>query len=224
VKTMIHSKARLAIELSKLKVFETPDVEAEQYPTDSEIAADMLWNAYYLGDIEGKKIADLGCGTGILGIGALRLDAGKVFFVDRDEKALERAKENYATFKEIVKEAVFAHQDVKEFKENVDVVIQNPPFGTRQKHADREFLLQAFMIAPVIYTFHKVTSKEFINRIAEDNNYKVTHYWEFDFPLKATQLFHKKRIQRIKVGCWRLERVNLRSFRTKMEEVGSISA
>lgn len=209
---MIHSKARLAIELSKLNVFTEPDVETEQYPTDSEIAAEALWNAYYLGDVENKTIADLGCGTGILGIGALLLNAKKVFLVEQDEKALAIARENHRKYKEIVKEAVFLLQDIKEFNEKTDVVIQNPPFGTKQKHADREFLLQAFTIAPVIYTFHKTTSKDFIKKIAEDNNYKVTHYWEFDFPLKATQLFHKKRIQRIKVGCWRLERVSLKKF------------
>ncbi len=209
---MIHSKSRLAIELSKLSVFDQPDAESEQYPTDSEIAAEALWNAYYLGDIEGRSIADLGCGTGILGIGVLLLDAKRVFFVDKDENAIRQARENYTRYKETVNEAVFLQQDVKEFQQKVDVVIQNPPFGTRQKHADREFLMQAFTLAPVVYTFHKTTSKDFMSRIAEDNNFKVTHYWEFDFPLKATQLFHKKRIQRIKVGCWRLERVDLKRF------------
>jgi len=212
---MIHSKARLAIELSKLKLFDRPDAEAEQYPTDSEVAAEALWNAYYLGDIDGKIIADLGCGTGLLGIGALLLEAKKVFFLDNDEKALEIAKRNHAAFKDVTKDAVFLLQDVKEFSEKADVVIQNPPFGTRQRHADREFLIKAFETAPIIYTFHKTTSKDFISRIAEDNNYKVTHYWEFDFPLKATQLFHKKRIQRIKVGCWRLERIDLKRFEAK---------
>src|SRR3989344_9379113 len=86
------TKSGLAIELSKLKVFESPKVRQEQYPTDSEIAASVLWNAYILGDLEGKVIADLGCGTGILGIGALLLGAKEVLFVDSDEKALERAK------------------------------------------------------------------------------------------------------------------------------------
>jgi putative methylase len=212
---VIHSKARLAMELSRLQVFEDPSHEAEQYPTDSEVAAETLWNAYYQGDIEGKTIADLGCGTGILGIGALLLDARRIFFVDNDEKALAIARENLAAKKEMMKEdaeATFLHQDVQAFGERADVVIQNPPFGTRQKHADREFLLKAFTVAPIIYTFHKSTSDGFIKRIAEDNGFKVTHRWEFDFPLKATQLFHKRRIQRIKVACWRLEKVDLKSF------------
>ncbi|MBU0536091.1 MAG: METTL5 family protein [Nanoarchaeota archaeon] len=204
--TLVNSKARLAIELSKLEVFEDPDVSTEQYPVDSEIGADALWNAYFHDDIDDMVIADLGCGTGILGIGALILGAKKVFFVDSDENVLEIAKRNLSKFTEMGQKE-FVHADVADFNHKVDVVIQNPPFGTKTKHADRAFLIKAFSIADVIYTFHKATSKEFIQSIAADHGFDVSHYWEFDFPLKATQLFHKKRIQRIKVGCWRIERV-----------------
>lgn len=203
---LVNSKARLAVELSKLAVFEEPDLSAEQYPVDSEIGADVLWNAYFQEDIEGKSIADLGCGTGILGIGALILGARLVYFVDSDENVLQIAKENLAKFVEMG-ENVFIHEDVNEFSEKADVVIQNPPFGTKQKHADREFLLKAFQIADTIYSFHKSTSKDFINKVSADNGFRVTHCWEYDFPLKATQLFHKRKIHRIKVSCWRMERV-----------------
>ena len=82
-----------------------------------------------------------------------------------------------------------------------------PPFGTKKKHADREFLMKAFETADVIYTFHKTTSKEFIAKISSDNGFVVTHYYEFDFPLKMEHLFHKHRIHRIKVGCWRVEKM-----------------
>ena len=51
---MIISKSKLAILLSKLRVFEAPKLKSEQYTTDSEIAADVLWQAYYLKDIENK--------------------------------------------------------------------------------------------------------------------------------------------------------------------------
>jgi putative methylase len=214
---MIHSKSRLAIELSKLKVFEEPNIWEEQYPTDPEIAAEMLWNAYYNNDIEGKVIADLGCGTGILGIGALLLGAKLVYFVETDEKALETAKENLNSFEELPGEAVFLNQDVADFKEKVYAVIMNPPFGTKQQHADREFLLRAFSIAKVIYSFHKVTSKNFIEKISSDYNFKITHYFEYAMPIKASHLFHKRRIHRIKVGCWRFEKIDLEKWEESKE-------
>ncbi|MBI1970310.1 methyltransferase [Candidatus Woesearchaeota archaeon] len=210
---MITSRARLAVELSKLKQFEQPDHLTEQYPTDSEVASEVLWTAYYKGDIEGKSIADLGCGTGILGIGAMLLGAKKVFFVDSDEAALNVLRQNLEAIDVGVCTPVIQQKDIKEFCEKTDTVIQNPPFGTRVKHADREFLLKAFETAPSIYTFHKTTSKEFISQIAADNQFKVENYLEFEFPIKASQLFHHKKIHRIKVGCWILRKADLSAYK-----------
>ena len=48
------TKSRLAIILSTLNVFTDPKVRLEQYPTDSEIAADILWNAVLQDDIVDK--------------------------------------------------------------------------------------------------------------------------------------------------------------------------
>ena len=76
----ISSKSRLAVILSGLEGFSKPKVRQEQYLMDGEIGAFVLWNAYLLGDIKGKVIADLGCGTGVLGIGTLLLGAKHVFF------------------------------------------------------------------------------------------------------------------------------------------------
>ncbi|MBT3406932.1 methyltransferase [Candidatus Woesearchaeota archaeon] len=210
---MIASKSRLAIILSKLKVFDAPDLQSEQYPTDSEIAAETLWDAHYQDEIEGKIIADFGCGTGILGLGAALLGAKVVFMIEKDEKALEIAKENYESLKEDIEgEIKFLHQDVQDFNERVDVLIQNPPFGTKEKHADRDFLMKAFDTANTIYTFHKTTSENFIKKISQDNNFKVTYYKTHNFPLKAAHLFHTRKIHRIKVGCWRLESEKLTKY------------
>ena len=85
-------KSKLAIILSKFETFKEPKAELEQYPFDGQSASEMLWNACQLGDIEGKKIGDLGCGTGILGIGALLLGAKFVYFIDKSEGAVLAAK------------------------------------------------------------------------------------------------------------------------------------
>ena len=210
---MIASKSRLAMILSQLKTFEDPSLKDEQYPTDGDTAADVVWNANFLDDIEGRTIADLGAGTGILGFGTLLLGAQRVFLVEQDEKALEIAKNNYNAIKEqCTGEAVFVHDDVANFNQHVDVVIQNPPFGTKEKHADREFLRKAFSLAPVVYSFHKETTGEFLKKFSADNNFKMTHHWRYDFPIKASELFHKRKIRRINVGCWRFERKQVGDF------------
>ena len=88
------TKTRLAITLSKMEVFESPKAALEQYPTDSEIAAEVLWQAYMLGDIENKSVLDLGCGSGILGLGAALLGASSLTMIDKDTNALELSKIN----------------------------------------------------------------------------------------------------------------------------------
>ncbi len=194
----------LAIFLSKLTVFSEPDMKEEQYPTDCNVAAEILWFAYMNGDIENKTIADLGAGTGILGIGALMLGAKKVFFVEKDERAIAILKENIKPLKSLNFEII--KSDVNYFRKKTDVVLQNPPFGTKEKHADLEFLKKAALTGKVIYTFHKAETKRFIDRTLESLKFDMTHYFEFDFPLKRTMEYHKKKVEAIRVGCWRAKK------------------
>jgi putative methylase len=209
----LGSKAGLAVILSRLKGFEKPKIELEQYSTESEIAAEILWNMIFRREIEGKVIADLGCGTGILGIGALLLGAKRVFLVDKDEEAIDIAKKNLTYIEEQFDEdmperAEFVCKDIALFDEKVDIVVENPPFGIQGKrHSDKEFLEKAMQISSVIYSFHKSESKQFIAAVSRDNGFKINGYWEFDWPVKRAFSFHTKKIERIKVGCWRLEKI-----------------
>ena len=219
------TKTRLAIVLSRLPSFESPREGLEQYPTDSEIAGEVLWNAAMLGDVKGKRIADLGCGGGVLGLGCLLLGASKVTLVDIDQNALKQAKTNLTKLrsehllvkkddngseegKEVLKEgsAEFVVGDVGLFKEEADVVVMNPPFGTRKKHADREFLDAAMKIAPVIYSFHKSETLPYLKGFLAQKGWRITHAWNFFFPLKAAMAHHRRRIHRIKVSCMRLSK------------------
>lgn len=45
-------------------------------------------------DFKGKKVLDMGCGTGVLGILALKLGAAEVTAIDIDEWSFENAREN----------------------------------------------------------------------------------------------------------------------------------
>src|SRR3989338_8167047 len=129
------SKSKLAIELSKVPQFNKPKIKLEQYVTDSEIAAEILWHAYLGGDIEDKVIADFGAGTGIFSYGCILLNAKKVYSVEKDKVAI--AKEFLKD-----KKCNFILSDINQFDKNVDTVIQNPPYGTKEKHADKEFLIK----------------------------------------------------------------------------------
>lgn len=206
----IRSKSGLAILLSSLEGFNEPKVKQEQYLMDSEIGASMLWNTHLLGDIEGKVIADLGCGTGILGVGALLLGAKEVFLVDSDKKALEIAKNNISKVKsegyELGKAELIC-KDIGKIDLKVEVIVQNPPFGTKVAHADAVFLEKSLKMAPIVYSFHKSESKTFLEWFSAKNNAKITHIWEYRFPLKATFAFHHRQIHRINVSCFRFEKI-----------------
>lgn len=63
--------------------------------TSAHLAARMVYTAEFeFGDIEGRNVLDLGCGTGMLGIAASILGAGTVTGLDVDDGALRAAAEN----------------------------------------------------------------------------------------------------------------------------------
>jgi putative methylase len=207
----VRSKKALAVLLSSLKGFESPKVRVEQYTTDAEIAAEVLWYAGMKGDI-GKVSVDLGCGPGILGFGLLALGAEKVYFVDSDQEVMDVARENMAKIESERKgpkrdeNVVFLCKDIKHFNEQVDLVFMNPPFGTKVRHNDKIFLEKAFEISKVIYSFHKTETKKFVEVISKDKNFKITDVFDFRFPLNATMKFHSKKIKNINVSCFRMEK------------------
>ena len=212
------SKGALAIRLSRLKRYGNPGngdlkqkVRDEQYSIDSEMAAGILGEAFQTDDIKDKVIADLGCGTGILGIGALILGAEKVFFVEKDKEAIEIAKDNLKSERqywllnssckeEMTKKAEFYEQNIDKFNKKANTVIMNPPFGTKNRHADREFLKIACKIGDVVYSLHKSETLSYIKGFLEKEKFKITRVIGFKFPLKASQKHHKSRIYRFDVS------------------------
>jgi len=199
------TKRQLAISLSKLDVFSSPNISMEQYPTDSNIAAEVLWFADLIGDIEDKIIADLGAGTGILGIGCLIMGAKKVIFIEKDATAVEVLKKNLELLKH--KNYEIINDDIDAFNDKVELVVQNPPFGTKETHADTIFLDKATQVSKTIYTFHKAETKDYINKYISDKGFRTTNYFEFDFPLKKSMKQHKKKVEKIRVGCWKMKKL-----------------
>jgi putative methylase len=204
----IRSKQDLEIALSKLKDFEQPSWELEQYSTPAHISADWIWSMALKGEIAGKIILDAACGPGILGMGLLLMGAKKIFFIDKDEKAINICVENYNSLKEEyeIGEAEFITEDISLFDAEVDIVVQNPPFGTKVKHMDKKFLEKAFSIAPIVYSMHKWSTKVFVEAISKDLGFLITHNWRYKFPIKARFKHHTKPVRFIDVGLWRMEK------------------
>lgn len=207
---MALSKKQLAILLSRMQSFEVPDVRYEQYPTDSELAAEILWTAHMAGELESKRVADLGCGTGILGIGALALDASHVTFLEIDPRTFPALMANLALLEQALDKEFGNYEiiqgDVSQFDRDADLVIQNPPFGTRTPGVDVQFLNVAMRVAPVVYSLHKTSTEEHLKRIVTQAGRKMVAITRHEFPLKNTMAQHEKRIERIEVSCLKIVR------------------
>jgi len=203
---MMTRKKELAIALSKLKGFKNPKVWLEQYRTPGNAASELLWLAYSLGDIEGKVVADLGAGTGVLSYGALLLGAKEVICVEVDKEAVDVLIENLGEFKGKFK--VFIG-DVSEFNSRVDIVIMNPPFGSQRKHADRPFLLKAFEISDIVYSIHlaKPEVRRFIEKFSWEHGFVVTHRLTTKIEIPLQFFFHRKKLERITVDIYRFSKV-----------------
>ncbi|MCB9361832.1 methyltransferase [Candidatus Woesearchaeota archaeon] len=196
------SKSTLAIRLSKLKTFENPKIHLEQYPTDSEVAASVLHQAYMLGDIEDKRIADYGAGTGILSIGAALMGAQEVQGMEIDEDAIGSANNNATGIPNLR----FKHKDALKEEAVFDTIIQNPPFGAQIRKADTPLLAHAISHAPVVYSIHMAKSEAYLREFIRKQGGKITHAWTYEFPLKSSYSFHTKRIKRIEVIVFRIIR------------------
>lgn len=209
------SRKQLAILLSKLKPFENPKIKLEQYPSDSEEISNILWQAHMFGHIEGKVILDPGCGTGIIGLGALLLDAKKVIFLDIDTDALNTLKNNISLaeelsgekFKSNSYEIINSDYLAYDFSGNkIDTIIHNPPFGTRNEHSDLNFLKKSFSVANAVYSLHKASTKDYLQKAIEREGFRIFYEYEFSYPLKNTYAQHTKKIQRIESICFGCEK------------------
>jgi len=173
-----------------------PKVGLEQYTTPSIIASDLIWNAYSLGDVEGKDILDLGCGTGVFAIGSALMGANSSVGVDIDEDSIRLAVD--VKDKLNVDNLEFIVSDICQFNESfdADTVFQNPPFGS-QRNADSgqdlKFVKKAVELNPdVLYSFHMASTEEFLIKFYSDNGLEITHIFRYKFPIPKIYEFHTK--------------------------------
>ena len=202
-------KKELEILLSELEVNPFPKVEWEQYTTSSEVAANLLFIAAFMfDDIVGCTVLDLGCGNGMLGIGAALIGAKRVIGIDLDSKVLRIARRN--SLKTGVSDLTdFIAMDVADVTCSVDTVLQNPPFGVQRKASDRIFLKKGIELADVTYTIHKygLKNRRFITQFVMKNGGLVDKIIRMKMSLPQTYPFHTKKKHVIDVDLYRILKV-----------------
>lgn len=207
--------------------FRDPKILLEQYPTDIPTTHELIYliQSQY-GDIEGKMIADLGCGVGVLGIGAALLGASYVLGVDIDQDALELCQENIETLdlenidllqldvtnltsehssSTVESESSNSGKDCSsisgKFHKCFDTVIMNPPFGTKNNEGiDMKFVQIALDMANnSVYSFHKTSTRTFIQRKAKKWNIGMETLGEVRFLIPQMYKCHKTKSVDIQV-------------------------
>jgi putative methylase len=220
---------RLELErlLSQVEAHPSPRPDLEQYTIPSDIAASILHLAAYVrDDIVGKRVMDLGCGTGRLAIGAAFLGAKETVGVDIDRVAVRKAFDN--SRKTCLEDRVqWVVADIDAIRGEFDTVLQNPPFGVQRRGADREFLETALRVGKVIYSLHKrpslgmatrgrsrpcktgcasVAPSPFLVRFIEEHGGRIVAVYAMVMSVPRMFAFHTRRKHKFVVDLYVVER------------------
>ena len=195
-------------DLESLETFSSPKDYLEQYQTPASIAGEMIHYISNNYSIQNYSIADLGCGTGILGIAAALCGCKNVFLFDIDEEALEIAKNNVESLElndniQIIQTDVNQLKLCKKLNKYFDLVITNPPFGIRSENgADVEFLKTAsYLCNNTIFSLHKFSTVNFLKKFYNKNGINDIKSFKIEYNLPKTYKFQKKKERNIDVVC-----------------------
>lgn len=195
-------KHDLAIRLQEITPHPHPKALLEQYTTPADLAAEILFTACYVhDDINGKRVLDLGTGTGRLAIGASILGAEYVVGVEIDEPSLRHAA---TARKSLHADADFVLADIGVIRGRVQTVVMNPPFGTKKVHADMHFLNCALHLADVVYSIHKSSTREFVKDWLRDRGYNCELIAATEIEIPHQFSFHRKPRRSVEVDAIRV--------------------
>uniref|UniRef100_A0A1B6LVI9 Methyltransferase-like protein 5 n=1 Tax=Graphocephala atropunctata TaxID=36148 RepID=A0A1B6LVI9_9HEMI len=194
--------------LQQIEVFDCPKVELEQYATSPHLAACMLYTIQSsYGDLEGRMVADLGCGCGTLTFGTAMLGAGLCLGFDVDREALGIFNVNREELEIEGCDAVLCDvvRDIGDrWGDCFDTVVMNPPFGTRRKGVDMEFVKVGLKLATTaVYSLHKTSTRSHVLAAARGWGVEAKVVAELRFNLPQTYKFHSKSSVDIKVDLVR---------------------
>ena len=206
-------KLDLELFLSKIKPHPSPNVKLEQYTTSETVAATMLYlAAYNYGDIEGKSVLDLGCGTGRLALTAAFLGAKSAVGIDIDKSAVKVAIEN-SQATDLEGKVDWVIGDIDSVTGKFDTVLQNPPFGVQKHSADRRFIEKALQLGSTIFSLHnhpygdkqlfsrlkaasarllQVDASPFLQRLIERNGGRIEAVYALPFVIPRMFDFHTR--------------------------------
>lgn len=189
--------------MSQVDGFAEPKWGLEQYCTPPQLAAAVLRCVASFDDLEDRAVLDLGCGTGMLLVGAALMgcDEARSVGVDADPDALAIAQGNLEGMDVecgLLRADVVAGPGLpfRGGPHAFDTVLMNPPFGTKNQGVDLLFVKQALALAPTVYSLHKTSTREFLvgrGAAACGPHVQAQVVATMHFNLPATYKFHKQK-------------------------------
>lgn len=203
------TRRRLAQELAVVAGFEDPRAPLEQYHTPPDLAAHIVHIADLRGDIEGRTVLDLGCGTGMLALGAALRGPKRVIGLDIDPAPLSTARENERRVGAMT-DVAWVRGDATKVPFDPSepaTILMNPPFGAQSGNegTDRAFLKTASEIARVSYSVHNADSEAFVEAFAADNGGTVTDAFAAKFEVPKQFEHHTDEKRSIDTEVFRIE-------------------
>ncbi len=210
---VLRSKKRLELVIESIPethFVKKVDEPLEQYTTPAHIVSDLIWNLHVSGKFRESIIVDLGCGTGRITIASSITFSSYSIGVDIDsilvENAVACSKKLRVDSKTdfIVADARFTPLR----KSGRIIVVMNPPFGTRRRGADKEFLDSACMISDLIISLHLSSEKSraFLARYMLSKGFNTRVLKTYMLEIKQSLPHHKSRVKRIPVDLIMYER------------------
>ncbi len=204
------TKRALAQQLGVVAGFDDPKAPLEQYRTPPELAAHLIHLADLRGDLEDRTVVDLGCGTGMLALGAALRGPERVVGLDLDPDPLWTARDNerkIASSTSVSWVRGDAERPPLATDPGETTVVMNPPFGAQSgnEHADRAFLATTADLAGVSYSIHNEGSREFVEAFAGDAGGEVTDSYAAEFELPRQFDHHSDESRTISAEVFRIE-------------------
>jgi putative methylase len=206
----MSTKRALAQQLGVVAGFDDPRAPLEQYRTPPELAAHLIHLADLRGDIEDRTVVDLGCGTGMLALGAALRGPERAVGLDIDPAPLQTARDNEGKVASATSVSWIrgdAGQAPLVPAPAETTVVMNPPFGAQSgnEHADRAFLETTAEIAGVSYSIHNEGSQEFVGSFAADNGGTVTDSYQTEFEIPRQFDHHEDESRAVTAEVYRIE-------------------
>ena len=205
------SKKSIEIFISQLKNFKKPKENLEQYSIDETFWSELI-NYYRLKYEIPEIVWDFGAGTGKLSLPFIIMGSKELNFFEIDKDIIKTLKENINKTSKIIKKEfnfnIFNENllsfDFSKIDKEPDLIVMNPPYGTRNKGIDSKFLKIALNHNSKIITMHKSSTKNYIENIIK-NKGRSFDVFDVDYKLKQTLKHHTKKIKEIDVSLFIIE-------------------